>query len=396
MGITKNLFYTAIVSFFVFVSCNREQTSQHTNTITIDASGDFSEDYIIKKGSTAKIIPLETNEKALPSSIMKILYYNDKFYIRDVYGKTVYVFNNQGKFVNKLNGQGKGPGEYIFIADFSIEDNKLYILNNGHDIMAYNPDNFSFENLVFKSKDNQISHMYLENGYIYAYNAGSDKIGSMLISIYDPAKENKKDLLRKRIGNTSASEGGVWIDSNEDFTKIIGGKGALFNLSNDNIIYLLANNNVTPLYEINFGKYNMPSSVLNQYDKISEYRSNNKVRKIFRQYLANNVLSILFEDCDYPKDIARQGYLVYNIKRKVTRMYESIHLEALNQDIDLFGNYPGGFIGIIKSYKIVNHLDEINMALKKGEALSPEDEYFKDNFTEYSNPVLVLFNFDDQ
>ena len=59
-----------------------------------------------------RYIPLETNEHSLFGDIEKIIIRNGKIFISDNFKSSVFIFNINGKFENKINNAGNGPYEY--------------------------------------------------------------------------------------------------------------------------------------------------------------------------------------------------------------------------------------------------------------------------------------------
>jgi hypothetical protein len=78
-------------------------------------------------------ISLETNQSSLLGSIrQEIISTDSKFYIKSIIGalnSCIFCFDRQGRFLFKLENQGRGPQEYTNIEDFDIgSDNKNLIL----------------------------------------------------------------------------------------------------------------------------------------------------------------------------------------------------------------------------------------------------------------------------
>ena len=65
-----------------------------------------------------EIIPLETNDSSLISSVSKIVHRNNRYYILDKEMDRIVAFDDQGKFLNLINKKGNGPGEYTGLSDF--------------------------------------------------------------------------------------------------------------------------------------------------------------------------------------------------------------------------------------------------------------------------------------
>ncbi len=46
--------------------------------------------------------------------VKQILSYKDRYYILDTpLGKTIYMFDSEGKYLKKIDKIGQGPGEYV-------------------------------------------------------------------------------------------------------------------------------------------------------------------------------------------------------------------------------------------------------------------------------------------
>lgn len=76
---------------------------------------------------------LETKQQNLISKIKKLLVHNDNYYLLDASGKQVLVFDRLGRFLHQLNREGKGPGEYLSIDDFSIDrENEMLVVLSAH------------------------------------------------------------------------------------------------------------------------------------------------------------------------------------------------------------------------------------------------------------------------
>ena len=77
-----------------------------------------------------KAIFLETNESCLIGRIDKIQVCDQFILVLDrMIAKSLFVFDNEGRFIRKIGNIGNGPGEYISISDFTIDkENKTIFL----------------------------------------------------------------------------------------------------------------------------------------------------------------------------------------------------------------------------------------------------------------------------
>lgn len=80
--------------------------------------------------SSIEFIPLETNDSCLLSDITKIIYKDSLYYISDATSSCIFIFSETGKFVKSIRRIGEGPGEYLSISDFDIDNEKNIYINS--------------------------------------------------------------------------------------------------------------------------------------------------------------------------------------------------------------------------------------------------------------------------
>ena len=119
-----------------FIMCN--QKSHNDGTIFVDF--DHPEkaslfDYF----SSIELIPLETSPDVLIAAIGKIIVHKDIYYALDPTQSIIFVFDQTGKFLFKINKKGQGTGEYLYIQDFNINpfSGKLELLEPSGKVYRY-------------------------------------------------------------------------------------------------------------------------------------------------------------------------------------------------------------------------------------------------------------------
>jgi hypothetical protein len=137
-------FFIYLISFILFGACSQgnKQNFKHNaicSTIEVDIdqiSSDTSNmDFIT---DSIELIPLETNDTALISNILKATICGSDIFIHDAKHK-LFVFNKEGKFKYVIDRLGLGPGEYTQIQDFCINGNYIEILDvNQRKVHRYN------------------------------------------------------------------------------------------------------------------------------------------------------------------------------------------------------------------------------------------------------------------
>jgi hypothetical protein len=79
-------------------------------------------------GAKLQYIPLETRDECLINEIRKILFTEEYIFVDEA--KRLLQFDRNGKFIRQVGAVGRGPQEYLFITDFCIYNNEIYILEN--------------------------------------------------------------------------------------------------------------------------------------------------------------------------------------------------------------------------------------------------------------------------
>jgi hypothetical protein len=100
-----------LIYISILIACKQKNVIDD-NAETIKFS--FTENPSYEKVFTkTTIIPLETKDNCLISKISQMEIKDDKIFILDCKLNSLYVFNINGKFLNRIGNIGKGPGEYI-------------------------------------------------------------------------------------------------------------------------------------------------------------------------------------------------------------------------------------------------------------------------------------------
>ena len=93
--------------------------------------------------SAVEYIPLETSDSTLIGNIEKLIVWKDRYYIWDNLTETIFCFDGNGKYLNRLYRKGEGPEEYVRISDFDIdrENGDIYIYSNPmFSVLVYSAD----------------------------------------------------------------------------------------------------------------------------------------------------------------------------------------------------------------------------------------------------------------
>lgn len=125
-----------LVAFWTFSCCSDIKIGK---SIDINQNNDVSIYDII---DSVNVVQLETNVESLIHSLLKVIPYNNRYYILDNKQHSIFCFDNTGKFLFKIDKRGRGPQEYLYLADFTIDrhNNQILILVPFGDILYFDVD----------------------------------------------------------------------------------------------------------------------------------------------------------------------------------------------------------------------------------------------------------------
>ena len=119
----------------ILFACKKEQTDSLRNKdlITIDFESSLVDKLKFSQFvDTIEFIPLETTDRNLIGEIQRVIYDDEKYYIRTTHGMqnaNLFVFDKKGKFLWGLNKRGNGPGEYNDFEDFLLTKERINVIS---------------------------------------------------------------------------------------------------------------------------------------------------------------------------------------------------------------------------------------------------------------------------
>lgn len=128
---------------------------------------------------TTRYVFLETKKECLISSINKVRLWKDRIFVFDNSGaNAIYAFDiNTGTFLFQVGKKGKAPGEYVFIVDFTLNEDEIVILDQAHNnpkrYSCLNGEFLGFDDLVLIPTNGvQVFEIHDETYYFHSGNAG--------------------------------------------------------------------------------------------------------------------------------------------------------------------------------------------------------------------------------
>lgn len=135
----KNFFlHTIIICSFFFFSCKESKKNEDVKNKLSFLEKEMDSIGVTDIFHDFEYIALETNDESIIGEVSKILIYDNKYYLLDkTRGMKVYVFNDKGDFIRSIGKKGKGPGEYLNLEDFTIDESSGHIVLLGYPSIVY-------------------------------------------------------------------------------------------------------------------------------------------------------------------------------------------------------------------------------------------------------------------
>ena len=114
------------------------------------------------------IIPLTFTE---PTYTRKIVWKDPYFYISTGNGQlinAIRIVNQSGEEVNCLDRVGRGPGEYLSVQQFGVDDNRTIYVNTWHKIVVYDSNLNHMRDIKWPYDLNR-AKMHVYNNHIYLF-----------------------------------------------------------------------------------------------------------------------------------------------------------------------------------------------------------------------------------
>jgi hypothetical protein len=222
---------------------------------------DIDENSVMKYSEifdSIRFVRLETTDNSLIGRVDKIIVTDDRFVILDAsIAKMVFVFDKNGKFLNRIGKNGNGPGEYDEPDDIVYDkynDELLILCANKKTIMRFNFDGNFIDDIKTDWWASSIMVvapntylLYLNN--ISQKNSYSDRHNILVI--------NEKGNVLKELFPAKDAET-LSFPAKHAFSFY--GDEIVFTPCYDNIIYKLNDNSCKEKYFLDFGKYKIPQS----------------------------------------------------------------------------------------------------------------------------------------
>lgn len=300
-----------IIIIILLISCNRKDNGSHKaenfkSPYEVDVS--YKSNSKIKTSSFIedfKIVQLSTSNDNLIFEISKIQYMNEKIYILDISGNRMFIFNNDGTLYKKLDKRGLGPGEYIQLMDFYIDEDILHVLDYTQQAILSYDSNLEFINKTnYKSFGSRFTY---HNKSYWNYNEPSGQKSDYQFSSYTKEGKSIKNFLPRNSTKHQYNWAGVNVFA-------LNGEKKYLSPRYDDIIYSITDDNIKPEYVINFNERKFPENKnINNYD-LSDPNFSYFVKENF--YKSTRYLIFDFTSK------RKRNFCIHDIEKKTTKSGE--------------------------------------------------------------------------
>lgn len=304
-----------------------------------------------------EIVQLETNTNSLIGEIEKVIRHDSLIYVLDSdISKAIFIYNINGEFIRKINVMGKGLGECLYLSDFAIYDDNLYLIS-GFDrkLLRFNSEgDFIME---YKSDKYLGTQLHFLDNYKFITTTSN----SLLSVDFWELNINKKELKHKdRVLNNDYS----FIKHKNCNISSYNGNTFICNTYQD-IVFEVSETKLHPKYKYIF-ESPFPIAQVTNVDKFNELKKDRQFtlmtdfavseRFMFLVLLRNGRLTPHFHDRELNKGLT--GEAVY---------YENVQLCLLKGEMDkglifetpanILHNYKEHNVSLLENLTIIDPND---------------------------------------
>ena len=131
-------YFTFIIFSIFLYACNAPKETSNNSVKTIDITLDKLNEPINQSDLIDSLwtVQLETTKDNLVSNCLRVIYNDGYLYLFNYSRSIVFIFDESGKFINKIDAKGKGPREYIMPEEMSV--------NSRGEVMLFDPPNKAY------------------------------------------------------------------------------------------------------------------------------------------------------------------------------------------------------------------------------------------------------------
>ena len=344
---------------------------------------------------SCRYVQLETDTNMLIGRIDKVLLNEDRIYIMDRFvTKNVFVFDKDGRFINKISRLGQGPEEYIDINDIFYDESEQTINiqswggikgqfkimsfdRDGKELLKQTPIDLRFW-LIDRMKDGR---------YVF-HTKNSTNFPDIISSIfvYSSTMQKVYDDLPIPV---ALRDKGMSVSGGRLFK---GKEGDMYcSKEYETDIYQIGKDSLIKLYHYNVGKYTYPD----------EFKSWEKSRQLAESsQMSNYIVDIIdfYENDKYAVSLflykGGEKIVFYDKNTRETQVYFLLNNPLY---LDGFGSFEGITNGCLVSSRPAEVYTSVfnDPTIMGEEATNDLKRRFKRPINEDDNPILFIYEFAD-
>ena len=208
--------------------------------------------------SKAELIPIETDDSCLVGYPQKVYPSQNKFYLYDFWFQNLLVFEQSGKYLDRVGKKGQGPNEYLGMFDCYVDtvEQRAYFLSVFGHIKCFDFNSQLVDDIVLPARPHYYSMALMDNNkYMVTW------------SCLEPTDGGGVLILNKETNDTIRSD---WhddrmFDNQEQFPFHKYGDRLFFATGIRQQVYEVTLDGLLPVYLWDFGKNNIKESTLDYY-----------------------------------------------------------------------------------------------------------------------------------
>ena len=123
----RHIIYLITILFLLCACTHNKHESQHIQIIDLLSDAADSIGYSLFVDSI-RYIPLEATDECLIGKIKDVYIGRERVFVLDAKTQTVWMFDRNGHYLNKLSRRGEGPGEYVNMQQFEVDEKNRQLI----------------------------------------------------------------------------------------------------------------------------------------------------------------------------------------------------------------------------------------------------------------------------
>jgi hypothetical protein len=312
----------------------------------------------------------------------KLIVKNDMYYFLS--GDMIIVYNSDAYEFTLFN-KGEGPGEYINISDFFVDDDENIVINDreGRKLIYYDKQGKHIKDI----KHGLLSYNFIKLDHLVYMNSGNLLNGDIKCKV-NTVDERTGEIVDNYLKQNEKT-GYLSIIEYTNFSFF--SDTLSYSQSFSNVIYHLKDGVAIPRLKIDFRGNNLPESFSENYTNLMEFvddfKKSNYASRIDNYRESDSYLSFIYSYTDEYFNVFfdKRNNKVYNFKSYYDDfLFPDIEQKKSYDLLSIFADENSFYFSIEASY----FMD----MCKKSNNISPVAEKIYSNITEDSNAIILKYN----